>query len=346
SLLESCVRRHTRALPNVRFFEGFDCEAPRFESGRVTGLALKSRESGETQTLDAALVVDATGRGSQSPKWLREWGYPAVPETEVQIDVGYATGLFERHPSDLWGSSGAIIAGNVPEATRFGAILATENGEWMVTLAGAVGDYPPTDYAGWMDYARDLPTSDLVDMLAGRDLIGEIQSYRYPANRRRHYEKMSDFPAGYLVIGDALCSFNPVYGQGMSVAAAEAKALDECLASGQGELWRTFFARSKKLVDPAWTIATGEDMKYPQVRGKRPPGFKLVNAYMGRAHAACTRDPVVLRQFFEVANLLAPPTSMLSPRIAWRVALGGRGKAQALPSEVMGTGALAASAAP
>jgi 2-polyprenyl-6-methoxyphenol hydroxylase-like FAD-dependent oxidoreductase len=171
-------------------------------------------------------------------------------------------------------------------------------------------------------------------MLEGREPIGEIVSYRYPANRRRHYEQLTAFPAGYVVLGDAVCSFNPVYGQGMSVAATEAKALDECLAQGRDDVWRRFFARAKKITDSPWTIATGEDLKYPQVEGKRPPGFALVNRYMGRAHQACTKDPVVLTQFFKVANLLAPPTSMMSPRIAWRVALGGRGKPQALPDTV------------
>jgi hypothetical protein len=121
----------------------------------------------------------------------------------------------------------------------------------------------------------------------------------------------------------------------MSVAASEAKALDDCLTEDADPLWKGFFSRTKKITDSPWAIATGEDLKYAQVVGKRPPGFGLINRYMARAHLACTKDPVVLRQFFEVANLLAPPTSMMSPRIAWRVALGGRGDQQALPDAVV-----------
>ena len=334
-LLESAVRRHTKALGNVEFLEDADCEAPVFENGRVTGLRVKDRNSGEERVIEADLVLDATGRGSQSPKWLREWGFGDIAETEIKVDVGYATAVFEQKPGDLYGASGAIIAGKVPEATRFVAIIGMENDRWMATLAGTVGDYPPTDFAGWMEYARSLPTSDVADMLAGREPIGEIVAYRYPANRRRHYERAERFPEGYLVIGDAVCSFNPVYGQGMSVAATEAKALDECLAAGDQDLAQRFFKRASKIADSPWTIATGEDLKYPQVEGKRPPGFKLVNRYMERAHAACAKDPVVLRRFFDVANLLAPPTSMMSPKVAWRVALGGRGKAQKTPAEVV-----------
>jgi len=330
-LLESRVRARTKAIANVRFLEGVDCEIPEHADGRVTGLRVTHRGSGAEELLQADLVVDTTGRGSQSPKWLKEWGYGDVPQTDIEINVGYATAVFDRRPGDLYASSGAIIAGTVPQATRFAAILAMEGDRWMITLAGALGDYPPTDFAGWMDFARALPTTDLVDMLAGREPIGDIISYRYPANRRRHYEHLARFPEGYVVLGDALCSFNPVYGQGMSVALTEAKALDECLAQGLDGVAGRFFARAKKITESPWVIATGEDLKYPQVLGPRPRGFTLVNAYMARAHRAATKDPVVLRRFFEVANLLAPPTAMMSPKIAWRVALGGRGKAQAKP---------------
>ena len=330
-LLESMVAKYTAARPGVTLLEGHDAEQPDFGDGRVTGIKVTNRATGESQQLEADLIVDATGRGSQAPKWLQDWGFGDVEETEVKVDVGYATGIFERREGDLYGSMGAIIGGTIPEATRFAAVIGMEGDRWMVTLAGAVGDHPPTELPGWRAYAEDLPTRDVQEMLRDREPIGEIQAYRYPANRRRHFDKMERFPGGFLVIGDAICSFNPVYGQGMSVATTEAKALDKCLSAGDADLWKRFFKRAHKITESPWVIATGEDMKYPQVEGKRPPGFRLVNKYMERVHKAATRDPVVLRQFFLVANLLAPPTSVMSPKIAWRVLLGGRGEAQALP---------------
>ncbi len=329
--LEGLVQKYTRALPNVTFLEGHDAEQPDYANGRVTGLKVTNRATGASEQLGADLVVDATGRGSQSPKWLRDWGYTAPGESEVKTDVGYATAIFERLPGDLYGSMGGIIAGTVPEATRFAAVLGMEGDRWMITLAGAVGDYPPTDLPGWLAYAEDLPTRDLLEMVSGRQPLGDIVAYRYPANRRRHYDRLQQFPEGYLVIGDAICSFNPVYGQGMSVAMMEAKALDDCLAAGDEGLAKRFFKETKKLTDSPWTIATGEDLKYKQVAGKRPPGSGLINRYMTRVHTAAAKDPVVLKQFFLVANLLAPPTSVMSPRIAWRVLLGGRGEPQGLP---------------
>jgi hypothetical protein len=161
----------------------------------------------------------------------------------------------------------------------------------------------------------------------------EIASYRFPANQRRLYERMKRFPHGYLVIGDAVCSFNPIYGQGMSVAASEAKALDECLATGTANLASRFHARARKIVDIPWAIATGEDFRFPQVEGQRPIGSWLVNRYLEQVHAAASHDPVVCRKFFEVLNLLAPPRSLMGPQLLWRVLKGTwTGQVSAAPS--------------
>jgi 2-polyprenyl-6-methoxyphenol hydroxylase-like FAD-dependent oxidoreductase len=130
---------------------------------------------------------------------------------------------------------------------------------------------------------------------------------------------MQRFPSGYLVMGDAVCSFNPIYGQGMSVAAAEAKALDDSLTAGLDGLSQRFYARTRKIVDIPWAIATGEDLRFPQVEGQRPPGSRVVNRYLERVHAVASEDQAVCRKFFEVLNLLAPPSALMSPRVAWRV---------------------------
>ena len=282
-------------------------------------------------------MVDTLGRGSPSPRWLAAWGFGQVEETSVPIDVGYATAQFERRAGDLYGSTGAVIAGTAPQSTRLAAILGAEGNRWIVTLAGCLRDYPPTDLAGWKGFAKSLPTPDLFDMVNDREPLGPIASYRFAANRHCHYERLKEFPAGYLVMGDAVCSFNPVYGQGMSVALSEARALGDCLAAGDGELAPRFFRAVARIVAGPWAIATGEDYRYPQVEGRRPPGFAVISRYMARAHRAATRDPVVLRRFFEVASLLAPPPAMMAPAIAWRVLLRGAGGAnRASPARKVG----------
>jgi len=319
--LETAIRRRVRKLPNVRFVEEFDAVKPCFDAaaGRVTGVCVKPRDRRAEEVMAADLVVDATGRGSQSPVWLEEWGFGQPNVMTVKIDVGYASRVFERKPGDFFNSMGGIVAGTAPADTRYGAVLAAEENRWVVTLVGSIGDYPPSDVQGWTKFAGTLPTPAIHDLITSARPLTDVVCYRFPANQRRLYEGMKRFPRGYLVIGDAICSFNPLYGQGMSVAATEARALDDSLGAGLDGLAARFYAKASAIVDIPWLIATGEDLRYPQVEGTRPPGSSLVNRYLERVHAAASDDPVVCRKFFDVLNLLAPPSSLMAPAVMLRV---------------------------
>jgi 2-polyprenyl-6-methoxyphenol hydroxylase-like FAD-dependent oxidoreductase len=319
--LEAAVRRRIKALPNVRFLESADGVKPVFDAAarRVTGLMVSPRETRVEQTLDADLVVDASGRGSQSTRWLEEWGFGQPPTVTVKVNVGYATRVFGRRTGDFFNSNGGIVATTPPAGTRYAAVLAAEGDRWIVTLVGTVGDHPPTDEAGWTQFAASLPVTAVHDLVTTAPPLSDISSYRFPANQRRLFERMKHLPSGYLVTGDAICSFNPLYGQGMSVAAMEAKALEEVVAAGPHDLASRFYARTATIVDIPWTIATGEDLRFPQVEGNRPPGSRMVNRYLERVHAAASDDPAICRRFFDVLNLLAPPSSLMAPGLAWRV---------------------------
>jgi len=336
-LIETAIRAAVRRRANVTVLDGYDIvgigttpDRRRVVSARVTGC----RGEG-SRVLPADLVVDCTGRASRAPRWLADLGYSPPGEDVVGIDLSYATRVFAM-PAGPFGDDLFVATTRFPGRRRSAIAQRLEGGRALVTLAGVLGERPPADLDSFTAYARTLAVPDTYEIVRAGTPLGEPATFRCPTYVRRRFERLADFPAGFLAVGDAVCAFNPVYGQGMSVAAAEAKALDDCLAAGVDGLAGRFFPRAKKIVESPWTIATGEDFKYPQVKGKRPPGFKLVNSYMGRAHAVCTKDPVVLKQFFKVANLLAPPTSMMSPRIAWRVALGGRGEQQDVPSTVAG----------
>lgn len=326
-MLESAVRNRVRALPNVTFLESHDCEQPIFDpnSDRVTGAVVRSHSTGESSVLESDLVVDTTGRGSQAPKYLEAWGFGTPPTTTVKVDVGYATRVFERRPGDLGGYAGIVIAADAPKSRRYAVAIATEGDRWVVTLAGMLGDHPPTTESGWLDFASKLPTRDIIQLVSGRDALGTTSSFRYPANQRRHYEQMKRFPAGYLVLGDGLCSFNPIYGQGMSSAALQTVTLGEALRSGSdAQLAKRFFRHAAKVVDTPWLIATGEDFRYPEVEGKRPPMNGFVRSYLERVHRAAATDSVVNRKFFEVLTLLASPQSLMTPRLMARVYLKSR----------------------
>lgn len=318
--LETAIRHRVETLGNVAFLEGTAAVKPVFDAsvGRVTGLVLDARNGDKEAVIRADLVVDASGRGSQSAKWLDEWGFGKPATLSVKVDVGYATRVFERRAGDFFNSMGAIVSGT-PAGTRLAAVLAAEENRWVVTLGGMLGDYPPTDETGWLTFAASLPVSAVHDLVATARPLTDIANYRFPANQRRLYERMARFPERYLVFGDAICSFNPIYGQGMSVAALEAQALEQALTTGLDGLASRFYAQGRKIVDIPWTIATGEDLRFPQVEGTRPAGFHLINRYLERVHAAASDDAVVCRKFFDVLNLLAPPTSLMAPPVVWRV---------------------------
>jgi 2-polyprenyl-6-methoxyphenol hydroxylase-like FAD-dependent oxidoreductase len=324
-LLEWHIRRHVLALPNVAAIQ--ECAVDHLlasaDRARVTGVALRRRSStADVEHLSADLIIDASGRGSQSPVWLSALGYEKPRETVIKIGVGYTTRIYQRRPSDLVGARAILIAPEPPQQTRVGVMSPIEGNRWMITLGGWLGDHASTDEQGFLEFARSLPAPDIYDVISHAEPLSDLVAYTFPSNLRRHYERLDRFPAGYLVLGDAMCSFNPVYGQGMTVSALQASALDKSLRERSGELndlARRFFQRAAKLIDIPWMAATGEDFRYPQVEGVRPPGIKLILWYGAKLQLATQRDAEVYRAFLYVMNLMCPPTSLFHPRIIGRV---------------------------
>lgn len=324
--LEISVRRRVLALPNVAVRDGVVVRGLRTDADRrrVTGVVL---ESGET--LEAELVVDASGRGSALPKWLCAIGRPEVEETVLRVNVGYASRVYRRPPAGTVPWKSCYVLGQSPHSKRLGAIFPIEGDRWIAVLAGVLGDYPPTDELGFMRFARELPDPAIADALAGAEPLTDAASYRFPSHQRRHYERMAELPDGLVALGDAHASFNPIYGQGMTCAALGARALAEALdARGLSVGHALAFQRSlaNKMNDP-WMLSTGEDLRYPEVEAPRPFYNDGMQWFTARMHRASLRDPVVAQAFYRVMHMLAPPTS-LAP-VAWRILLrGGEAPAQ------------------
>ena len=320
-MLEGSVRRRVLQLPNVRLRERCDVLEPAFDRSqrRVSGVRVQSRGGSDgTQMMNADLVVDASGRGSSSPDWLDALGYPKPREEQIKINLGYATRQYRRLPEHLRGMRGAIIAACPPD-WRFGAILAQEGDRWIVTLGGYLGDQAPTDDNGFVAFARSLQKPEIFDVIRVAEPLCPLMPYQFTANLRRRYEELSRFPAGFLVFGDALCSFNPVYGQGMTVACVESLALRECLAAGTQEIAGRFFRAASQLIDIPWQIAVGSDLQHPRVEGKRTTQVRFINWYIAKLYRAAQDDAVLASRFLEVANLMRQPTALLDPQIAFRV---------------------------
>jgi hypothetical protein len=273
---------------------------------------------GGVEVLGADLVVDATGRGSRTPLWLEALGYPRPEEEQVRIGLGYATRTYRLPPDALGGDLGILHAATPPHP-RAGALLLLEGGRWMVTLAGILGDYPPTDPDGFLDFARSLRFPDIYQAIRDGEPLDDPVAFRFPASVRHRYERLGRFPDGLLVVGDAVCSFDPIYGQGMSVAAVEALLLRRHLERGVVPQPRRFFRDLARTVDVPWEIAVGGDLVFPGVQGRRTARVRLVNAYLVRLHAAAAHDAGIASAFMRVAGLVARPESLLRPDVVLRV---------------------------
>jgi 2-polyprenyl-6-methoxyphenol hydroxylase-like FAD-dependent oxidoreductase len=323
-LLEGQVRRRVLALPNVRAMENCDVVGlvASEDQQRITGIRLLHRSGdGAEKTLKAELAIDASGRGSRSPQWLTALGYDKPTEERVHIGMGYVSRYYRRNP-DPQGT--ALVSISAPPQTRMGVLAAQEGERWIVSLAGYLGDYAPTDPDAFLEFARTLPAPDIYAIIKDAEPLSDPVPARFPANTRRRYEQLKHFPEGYLVLGDAICSFNPVYGQGMTVAALEAQVLHELLQQGQHRLAQRFFRRASTLVDNPWDIAVGGDLRIAGVVGKRSPLQRLMARYLDRLHRAAQHDPKVVMAFGKVVGLRAPSKSLLQPSLVWRVLVTNR----------------------
>ena len=323
-VLEGHLRRRLLALPNVRAIERCSVRGLVADSGnkRVTGVRV-TIEGEPREDFQADLVVAATGRGSPVGKWLEQLGYQPPVQEKVEIGMSYTTRKFRRSSSDLGGKIGLVVAGSAPY-WRNGVMLAQEGGSWTVSTGGFLGDDAPDENRGFLAFLATLPTMEIHDVVSRAEPLTDYHRYRYLASVRARYERLFRFPENFLVIGDALCSFNPIYGQGMTVAALEALILQRCLRTGAHNLARRFFRAAAKIIDVPWNITLGNDLRHPRVEGPRPPMRRFINWYIGKLHVAAAQDSVLAAAFLKVANLTTPPLSLLSPAMAWRVWRGNR----------------------
>ncbi|MGY1737568.1 NAD(P)/FAD-dependent oxidoreductase [Geodermatophilus sp. SYSU D00684] len=326
-LVEDRVRARVLDLPGVEVLAPAQLLDLTAVDGRVSGVRVRRSDpvarSTEEESLPADLVVDATGRGSHTPSWLESHGFGRPPESRIDVDVRYTTWVVPRYDDDLDGDRVCLI-GATTAVPRFGAALAVEGGRWIVSAGAYRPDAAPTDLAGFRTFAARLPAPEVAQLMADREPIEGPHVYHFVGSTRRHYERLTRFPEGLLVTGDALSSFNPVYGQGMTVAAMEALALRQLLAAGVDDLARQFFRRAARLVDVPWDIAAGSDLRQPSVLGRRSARVRVVNAYVARVQAAAAVDAGVGSAFLRVANLIDRPESLLRPRLAARVLLAQR----------------------
>ena len=317
-LFEYIARRHLTDIDAVTLRSG--CRVLDYltddAAETIEGVVIRKKDS-EAERLSADLVVDATGRTSRTANWLTDNGYAAPPVNDVQIDVLYRTVVVRRPPDDRRG----IFAPASYPRTRGGVALPVEGDRWLVNVHGMHGDHPPADVEGILEFATTLPVSELEQILETQPLVSEtIESYPFPSNRRRYYEDLDQFPAGLVVMGDAIASFNPIYGQGMSVAALEAVLLHHALASGgRDALASRFFESATSVIDIAWRMAVGADLQYSATTGPKPLGAGLFARYLSRLTRKAHTDGRLRDALYRVLMMEIPPTALLRPGVMVRV---------------------------
>ena len=326
ALVERTVRRQVENCPSIELRQECRVEAlvTSADGGRVTGVRCAGPAKG-TETLSADLVIDASGRGALTLDMLRTLGRPVPEQTTIGVDLMYASAIFaipDDAPTD-W--KGVFTFPGFGRASRGSLMLPLEGDRWICTVGGRHGDNPPGDEAGFMAYAKGLRTPTVYNAIRDAKRLGDIARFGFPESVYRHYERLSEFPRGLLPIGDAICRFNPVYGQGMSVAAQEARALGQLLDRLGAEpdplagLAPAFFQQAAALIHTPWAAAAVPDFVHPDTRGQRPADLEQTLKFgMGLSKLAA-RDPAVHKLTAEVQNLLKPRSVYHDPALVQRV---------------------------
>ena len=322
-LLEWLIRSRVATLPNVTITGATDVAGLVTRGGQVAGVRIRAARTpgAAEETVPADVVVDASGRGSRTPAWLAELGVPVPRTSRVRADLTYVTRPYARRPEQLGGRAGTLTT-PYPGTPRNGVVLRTEGERFVVLLAGIAGTEPPLDDAGMLAFAESLACPDIASVIRESEPLGDSVKYTYPESAWHHYETQTAYLGGFLVSGDAFSSFNPVYGQGMTIAALEALALRGLLGGTAGrpaDLERRYFRAAGQLVAEAWQTSAANDLRFPEVPGKLSRAERLVGGYVDKYRAAASVDPVLGRTFLRVASMIDKPAKLLSPGHVLRV---------------------------
>ena len=329
NLIESTVRELFRKLPNIDLREqtsvtglGMTANGHR----RINQVHIVPRDGGDPSSLQADLVVDASGRASKIPDWLQELGITLPDETIVDAHTGYSSRWYQAPPPEQlpkdWWWKGIWLDLKLPQHPTAGVMFPVENNRWIVTLAGVSKNYPPKDEDEFTAVLSQLRSPVIADAVRVAEPISPVYAYRKMANRFRHYEKWTERIDGFIAVGDSTCAFNPVYGQGMTTGTLSAGTLEECLKQygpTNPDLPRHFFKAQAQVQAAPWGLATGADFGLPDTEGERPKGSRIVGPYMAALFTAAIEDQTLRRHIGEVLQMIKPPSSFFTPAVMARV---------------------------
>jgi len=335
-LLDLHVRRRLSQDPKIEIMDNTEIVRliPDAFQNRLNGVLVVPRNAEFdrriAKEIAADLVVDGTGRASRAPRWLNELGYEVPEENVINAHIGYASRMY-RIPENFNGDWICAFAQSAPpEKKRGGILFRVEGNRWLVTLIGGGYDYPPSDETGFLEFARSLRVPIIYDAIRGAEPVTPIKTHRATENRLRRFERAKQLPENFVLLGDAVCAFNPVYGQGMTIASLGAITLRETLRQQErlhpDGSWTGFARRFQKQLAKVnktpWLLATGEDYRYSETDGAGAGLMtRFMHRYMDHVFQLATETVVVRKPLLEAFNLLVPPTVLFQPRVLFRVVL-------------------------
>ncbi|MFE1460245.1 FAD-dependent oxidoreductase [Streptomyces nigra] len=327
-LLDATVRSRVLADERIELLDGTEVVDLLGDARAVTGVRLRGRD-GRESTLEAGLVVDATGRGSAAPRWLAALGLPAPVRREVDSGLAYASRLYLA-PEPARDGFPVVNVQADPRAGgpgRAGVLLPIEHGRWLVTLSGTRGGEPGTSDEEFARFAREELRHPVIGELIERaEPLTGVAFTRTTANRRHSYERMPDWPENLTVLGDALAAYNPVYGHGLSVGAQSALILRETVRRygwGAAGLARRVQKAVARPVGAAWDLAIGQDVFYPGATETGPTlRDRLVAGYVDRLMHTATGNGRIARRVTDVTSLERRAEVLLGPSVLLAAAVG------------------------
>jgi len=333
-LLEYVIRSEiTTKYSNIEFVDNTKVIGLLFEKSpeamkkRVVGIRIISGYSDSPKSVYAKLIVDTTGRKSELPHWLEESGLERPRETAVSSFIGYSTRLFKSRDSSL--GKAMIVFTKPPDNPRMGLIYPVEGEQWMVSLLGIGRNYPPVKEDEFLSFLKSLAVSEMYSELISAKPTGPIFGYREIGSRHYHYEKMKDWPDGLVAFGDSVSAFNPIYGQGITVAAHGATILDKTLEGfrkkngpNMNGFARTFQKRVAKVNAFPWLLGTSEDFRWSTTEGTKPSLFtRFIQKYSYQVMLLAPKSRTATRLFFEMINMLKPPLILFHPLLVGLITL-------------------------
>jgi len=325
--LESTVRRLARATPTVTIEDHSRVEAvTSSDGGRSVDGLVYTDAGGARHALETDLVVDASGRSQLTLPFLEANGLAEPETTTVGVDMCYSSAIFaipDDAPSDWKGVFGLPMP---PDSSRGALMMPMEGDRWILSVGGRLGQEPPGEADAFMEFVAGLPFPTIHRAIAGAERLNEVARFRFPESIRRHYERLPAFPRGLLPISDSICRFNPIYGQGMSVAAKEVAALKGLIASRASEadpldgLAEAFFPLAAEVIETPWQVSALPDLAYPDARGQRPPDFAQRLQRSAALNRLSVPDAEVHQVLLEVRHLLKSHTALDEPWLDERLA--------------------------